>query len=260
MDSRARPVLFLSLLAALSIPFFVLGAVTGGLSIGAMRLPSSAVMFVLPVAVAAALTWRDGGGAATAGLLRRAVDRPAARPRWYVVAALLIPAIAVLSYLPLRWSGQVDAALPLSPTAAPAILVMYLLAATCEELGWTAYATDPLQRRFGPAATGIGLGAYWALWHLIPLLQAGHPAQWIAGWFLGTVAARVLIVWLHNNTGHGVSAAILLHAMLNVTEAYTPDLDKPITMITTGVLTTVVAVAVIASQRTNRTDSAQLPR
>ncbi|MGW4772392.1 CPBP family glutamic-type intramembrane protease [Nocardia sp. NPDC004278] len=258
VNARDRPVLFLSLLTALSVPFFVLGAVTGGLQIGAMRLPSSAFMFVLPIIVAAVLTWRHSGGAATVTILRRAVDRPAAQLRWYVLAALLIPVIAVVSHLLLRWSGQVDAVLPLSLTAAPVVIVMYTLAATCEELGWTAYATDPLQQRFGPTATGIGLGLYGALWHLIPLLQAGHPATWLAGWFLGTVAARVLIVWLHNQTGHGVSAAILLHTMVNVTEAYTPGLDKSISMITTGILTTAVAVAVIARPRALQKDSAQL--
>ncbi|MVU83785.1 CPBP family intramembrane metalloprotease [Nocardia sp. ET3-3] len=246
MGIRGRPMLFLGVVTALSIPFFVLGAVTGGLRVGAMRLPSSAFMFVLPVLVAVALTWRADGRAAAVTLLSRVVDRPAAKPSRYVLAALLIPAIGVLSYLLPRWSGRVDGALPLSPAAAPAVIVAYLLAATCEELGWTGYATDPLRQRFGLAATGIGLGVYWALWHLIPLLQAGHPAAWLAGWFLTTVAARVLIVWLHDHTGNGVSAAILLHAAVNTTESYTPGLDLPITMITIGILTAAAAAAALA--------------
>ncbi|MEV4130528.1 hypothetical protein [Nocardia sp. NPDC049707] len=62
-----------------------------------MSLPSSAVMFMLPVVVAVALTWRDGGGVAAVALVRRAVDRPAAGPRWYVLAVLLIPVIAALN-------------------------------------------------------------------------------------------------------------------------------------------------------------------
>lgn len=34
---------------------------------------------------------------------------------------------------------------------------------------------------------------------------------------LGTIAARVIIVWLYNNTGRSVLAAALFHATQNVT-------------------------------------------
>ena len=149
-----------------------------------------------------------------------------------------------------RWTGQVSTALPLSLVAAPIVCVVFAFSATCEELGWTGYATDPLQQRFGELATGLGLGGYWALWHLIPLLQAGHPLWWIVGGFCGTVAARVLIVTLHNRTGHGVSAAIVLHTMLNVTSAYTPGLDQAVSTIITGVLTAAAAIVLLLGTRT----------
>lgn len=31
-------------------------------------------------------------------------------------------------------------------------------------------------------------------WHIVPLVQAHRSPAWIAGWCLGTVASRVLIV------------------------------------------------------------------
>ncbi|MFR9768737.1 CPBP family intramembrane glutamic endopeptidase [Nocardia sp. SC052] len=252
MDKPSRPLLFLGIVAALSIPFFVLAVVRpGGIRVGAMQLPVSTVIFVLPVVVAAALTWRRGGSDLVA-LLRRSVDGPAASLRWYALAVLLFPTLAVASHLLLRWAGQVGSALPLSLAAAPAVIAMFGLAATCEELGWTGYATDPLQKRFGSTAAAVGLGLYWASWHLVGWLQAGHPKGWIAGWFAVTIAARVLIVWLHNNTGHGVTGAILSHAALNVSAAYTPDLSESITTVTTGVLTCVVAVAVVVWPRVLR--------
>ncbi|MEV4127765.1 type II CAAX endopeptidase family protein [Nocardia sp. NPDC049707] len=245
MSAERRPLVFLGLVAVSSIPLFVLGAVAGGMRVGAMYLPPSAVMFVVPVIVATALTRWHSGGAAAAGLLKRAVDRPAAPLRWYALAVLLVSVIAVVSTAWARWAEQPAAALPLSLTAVPVLLVVSAIAATCEELGWTAYATEPLQQRFGMLRTGLGLGVYWAAWHLIPLLQAGHPATWIAGWFLGTVALRVLIVWLHVRTGYGVSAAILMHTMVNVIAVYTPGYDRPISTITTGVVTAAVAAAVV---------------
>ncbi|QLY30181.1 CPBP family intramembrane glutamic endopeptidase [Nocardia huaxiensis] len=245
-EPRARPLLFLTLVAALSIPLYVLGALSGGLRIGGLTLPSSAAILLLPSAVAVGLTWRDSGGAAVSALLRRVVDRPRAAMRWYLSAVLLMPAIGSVSYLLLRWTGQVESGLPLALLAAPAVIVVFLLASASEELGWTAYATDPLQRRFGALATGLGLGCYWAAWHLVGWSQAGHSAAWIAGWALVTIAARVLIVWLHNRTGHGVTTAILLHATLNIVSAYMPDLDKPVTTITIGVVTAVVATVTLA--------------
>lgn len=50
----------------------------------------------------------------------------------------------------------------------------------------------------------------------MPLIQAHRQAAWIAWWCLYAVSARVLIVWLYNNTGKSVFAAALFHAMLNL--------------------------------------------
>ena len=41
--------------------------------------------------------------------------------------------------------------------------------------------------------------------------------DFIAWWSLGTVAYRVIITWLYNNTGKSVFVAVLFHAMINVT-------------------------------------------
>ena len=39
---------------------------------------------------------------------------------------------------------------------------------------------------------------------------------WIAWWTIGIVAARVIMVWLLNNTGKSVFAMVLFHMTLNV--------------------------------------------
>lgn len=241
-DGR-RPIVFLVLVSALSLPFFLLGALFGSVQVGAMKLPASAVMFVLPVVAAALLVHRAAGWAGVVRLLRRVVDRPAAQARWYAVAVLIPVGVAVAAHLIARATGQVGSALPLSLVAVPVLVLAAVVAASCEELGWTAYATDPLQQRWGAAVTGLLLGIFWGIWHLIPLLQAGHSGPWLLGWFAGTVAARVIIVYLHNATNGGGSTAIVLHAMLNVTAALTPDYDNAISPILAGALTVVIAVA-----------------
>src|SRR3954471_21964806 len=72
-----------------------------------------------------------------------------------------------------------------------------------------------MQQRRTALQVGLVLGVAWALWHVIPLVQAHRPAAWIAWWSLGTVASRVIIVWLYNNAGRSVPAAALYHAVTN---------------------------------------------
>jgi hypothetical protein len=50
----------------------------------------------------------------------------------------------------------------------------------------------------------------------VPLLLIHRSPTWIAWWCLYAVAARILTVWLYNNTGKSVFAAALFHATLNL--------------------------------------------
>lgn len=210
-----------------------------------MRLPASAAMVVVPGVVAAGLCLRAGGRGAVASLLRRLVDRPRAPWRWYALAAGVFPAAALLAQTVAGMVTGAPKALPLPLIAAPVVAAVFVLAAVCEELGWTAYATGPLLDRAGVIETGAVLGVFWAVWHLIPLVQAGHPLSWMVGWFVTTVAARMIIVTGYDRTG-AVGTAIIAHAALNLAEAYTPAPDAPVTMAVLAVVTGAVAIAVLA--------------
>lgn len=88
------------------------------------------------------------------------------------------------------------------------------IAAEGEELGWSGYAIDRMQDRWGAFPASTLLGLVWAIWHIVPLVQVHRSPVWIAWWCLGTVAARVLIVWLYNNTGKCVFGAAVFHTMI----------------------------------------------
>lgn len=68
-------------------------------------------------------------------------------------------------------------------------------------------------RAAGQHRFGIGL----AVCHYVALVQAHRSVAWIAWWSLGTVALRVILVWIYNNTGKSVFAVALFHMMINVT-------------------------------------------
>jgi hypothetical protein len=48
------------------------------------------------------------------------------------------------------------------------------------------------------------------------LLQAGRSAGWIAWWTLGTVAMRLVMVWIYTGIGSGLGAVVIFHAMTNL--------------------------------------------
>lgn len=70
-SARRSPLAFALLVAALSLPFWLAGALTGWQPVEG--LPSSSFMFLYPVA-AAILTYRERGRAGVVALLKRAFD------------------------------------------------------------------------------------------------------------------------------------------------------------------------------------------
>ncbi|MFJ2894122.1 CPBP family intramembrane glutamic endopeptidase [Streptomyces sp. NPDC087218] len=249
---RRTPLVFFALVTVASVPFWALAALVDSTGRAPIGLPVSALMFVCPVAVASVLIHRREGRAGVVRLLKRAADfSRAPRKGRYVAAVVLMPAIAVTAWLiaGLPGAGTGDSSLPLA--AVPVLAVLFLIAAAAEELGWTAYATDPMLRRWGAVNTGVLLGVFWGAWHLVPLIQAHHGAVWIVGWFATTVAVRVVMVLLHLSTGRSVLSVICVHASLNVCAAMTPGYGLDRMSLITGGLTvlTAVLVAVLVAGR-----------
>lgn len=107
------------------------------------------------------------------------------------------------------------------------------------------YAADPMQARWSALTTSILLGAVWAIWHVVPDIQAHQTWAWIAGQRFYSVALRILIVWLYNNTGKSVFAAIVFHDMDNVSVySLFPDPGSHYDPAITGALTAIAAVIV----------------
>jgi membrane protease YdiL (CAAX protease family) len=156
-----------------------------------------------------------------------------------------MPAVAVLSYGLMRLIGL--------PLPAPQFPILFALgfflvafvAALGEELGWSGYVIDPMQDRWNALTAAALLGAVWAIWHWVPLVQAHRSPTWIAWWSLGTVAQRVLIVWLYNNAGKSVFAAALFHAASNVSWQVFPNYGSHWDPRMDGLITAFVAAIVV---------------
>lgn len=243
-SSRRSPVNYFVLTFALSIPFWIAGALTNIQLLPGI--PLSALGLLCMLGAASILVYRQDGPLGVKELLKRAFDFKRIRSAiWYLPTFLLMPVIFLLSFSTQRLMG-VPVPAPQFSLAAPFVLfLVFFTAASCEELGWSGYAIDPLQERYGALGASLLLGAVWALWHLIPLLSAQRSLVWIAWWALGTLALRVIITWLYNNTGQSVFIAILFHTMFNLTWQLFPIAGSYYDPRVTSLIMTAAAVFVV---------------
>lgn len=239
------PARLIVLTFALSVPFWLAGSVLGRLS---QNLPVSALMACCPVLAAMTLVRREGRGAVTRLLRRVAGWRAAPHPGWYALALVLPLGVMAASYAVMVLLGRSLPEPRIAPIEVPPLFAVFLLAAACEEAGWTAYATDPLRARRSVPVTGLILGATWAVWHLVPYAQAGHAPSWIAGQCLFTVALRVVIVWVYER-GASVLAAVVCHASSNVGWSLFPDHGSHYDPVVAGGVATAVALLLLAARR-----------
>jgi len=215
--SRSKsPLTFFLMVFALSLPFWLAGALATLQPLPGIPLTALIIVFC-PATAAIFLVHRESKTAGVRKLLKRSFDFKRIKEKiWCLPIVLLVPGVAILQFGLIRWMGV---SLPIPQIPALKTLGIFLamfIAAQGEELGWSGYAIDPMQDRWGAFLAGILLGLVWAIWHIVPLVQVHRSPVWIAWWCLGTVAARVLIVWLYNNTGKSVFGAAVFHTMINV--------------------------------------------
>ena len=161
---------------------------------------------------------------ASENLLKRVFDYQRIPHRaWVGVIVLLMPLLMALTYglMVLTGNGIDSPQVPLLEI--PLMFVLFFLAATAEELGWQAYAYPRLRTRWNALYTSILLGIVWALWHIIPYFQADNSVHWVVWQCIASVGLRVLIVWIFINTHHSLFAAIVFHAMINVSNFLFPN-------------------------------------
>jgi membrane protease YdiL (CAAX protease family) len=217
IHSRAGPqssLPFFLLVFALSVPFWAIGAVIDFQPMPG--LPIAALTFVCPAVAALILTYRERRTAGVVALLRRLIDGGRIPRLWYFPIVLLMPGVTAASFVVLRWTGVAVPTPQIAVLPAMGLFLAFMVGALSEELGWTAFALDRLQTRWGMLQSGLLLGGVWAVWHWVALTQAHRSPAWIAWWSLGTVSARIIMVWLYNRTGRSVFGVVVLHAVSNV--------------------------------------------
>lgn len=247
-SERRSPLTFFLLVFLFSIPIWVIGPMAEQFLPGETPtdLPISSLMVCCPIIAAVTLVWRDEGSGGAKALLRRAFDcKRIKRRHWYVPILFLWPTMMVLEYGLIKLIGVPlpDPQLPV--LTLPVSFAVFFVAALGEEVGWQGYVIDPLQDRWNALTASIIVGLVWAIWHVVPFIQMDRTPTWIAWQGTNLVVARLLSVWIYNNTGKSVFAAILFHALYNVTTVLLPSYGWQYNPLVALIVTAVAAAMII---------------
>lgn len=231
-------------------------------------------MFVIlasPVATAIAgllMTGLTAGRAGYRELLAR-LFRWRVQARWYGVALLSAPLVAIMTTVLLTLSLRSPEVLPaIFTTADPVGLLLPgiaggLLVGVCEELGWTGFVIPRLRLRYGVLATGLLHGVVWGAWHAPAFSRSDSfagalpLALLLLQLFSWLPAYRVLMVWVYDRTG-SLLVAMLMHVSLVATTMILPppvmsDLQT-LTSILVSAATWWLLVAVVAVAKRRQTE------
>lgn len=181
-----------------------------------------------PLVAGVTLAVLTGGKSRLRGLWVRLVDVRRIGLRWLIVILAFWPAFDLLMAGAARLLGVSQRPIDVvwSILSAPGQLVFMLLLSfvfpAVEEIGLRGYWTDALQRRFNPTISGIINGCAWAAWHTPFVWFPGYyanttfnPELW--WWLPSIILDTLLIVWVYNETNRSILAAVLFHAMMNLT-------------------------------------------
>lgn len=107
------------------------------------------------------------------------------------------------------------------------LLLMTLIFAAGEEIGWRGYALPTLLKHgFHPLYAALLLGIPWALLHLplvLPgMLSAGTPPL---SQFLVMMALSLMLTWIYLSGENSLSTAVLLHGGQNIFVIFNNGLD-----------------------------------
>lgn len=213
LNKRHSPAFFL-LVFAMSLPFWVISVGSGKSELPDNISVTDIGATLTPLIAACLLVYLENGQQGLKQFFARILDyKRVQSKRWLVTAILLLPALYVVTYTAMKLAAlPVPGHLDLSPALLGA-LAMFTIAATVEELGYSAYATDALQERFSALSTALIVGVPWALWHLPSMIQMDQSMKLIAWGLLATIAFRVITVWIYNNTNYSLFAVIVVHAV-----------------------------------------------
>ncbi len=223
------PWLYLILAYALAWLFWIPVALTGQDYQSSPILLLAVMLGVFGPGIAGiVMTYREQGRAGGRDFWRRLFDFRRIGPGWYALILLLMPGLGILSVLVHSWIGGKPPTFDFlrqavsQPFGVAVFVILYLLQAGLEELGWRGYMLDRAQAIWKPVTASLVVGICHAFWHL-PLFWVSGTNQIKMGFgfdfglFIVTVlATSILFTWCYNSNQRSTLAVILFHTVGNL--------------------------------------------
>ena len=176
---------------------------------------------LMPGISAIVLTASVEGGKSLGAMLRRLFIGNVGI-RYWLAAVLLYPALLGVTALVYAWVGATPPIGMPQPTASGLVsnIVILLVAAAGEEVGWRGLALPSLQRKRSPLVSSLILGLLWATWQLpFWMLQdtyASYRLWYLALNYLYVVPLTLFITWLFNRTRSSILMAVVFSFAFNI--------------------------------------------
>ncbi len=143
------PLKFFLLVLFLSIPFWILGAMAPDTTkILPIPLPIRALMTFCPLIAAAILDYKKQKMQGVKQLLKLSFDfKKIKNKKWYIPVVFFMPLIAIFSYWCMKMTVGILPESPIKPLTVLIFFVAFFIGAFGEEIGWSGYVIEPLQKR-----------------------------------------------------------------------------------------------------------------
>jgi membrane protease YdiL (CAAX protease family) len=174
------------------------------------------------------LTYRELGKEGGRDFWRRVLDFRRISLKWYALVLLLYPALHLIAIAINAWLGGnppqfafIREALAM-PAGIPLVVILYLLQAGLEELGWRGYMLDRLQAIWKPLTASLVLGVVHAFWHLPLFFVVGtNQSRYLSVFdfslfIVFVLAGSIYSTWCYNDNHRSTLAVILLHTVANL--------------------------------------------
>jgi len=209
-----------------------------------------------PFLVSLVMIFRSGHREIKADYISRLIDPRRIRLETLPTFLFLMPLSVVVSILISIPFGESMAQFQLAEgfsfsSGFVPVLLLLMLAATFEELGWRGYAFDSLESRYNFFVASLVFSLLWSFWHF-PLVFVKNSYQyeifaanpWFGlNFFVSIIPMGIIISWLCVKNGKSVLAAILFHFIINISQE-AMEITQVTKCIQTGVLFLVAAVIV----------------
>ncbi|WP_445475286.1 MmRce1 family CPBP family CAAX prenyl protease [Methanococcoides methylutens] len=213
-----------------------------------------------PFLISLVMIFRSGNADLKKDFVNRLINLRLIQPKVLPVFILIMPLSVLVSiFISLLFGGsmsqfQFAEGFSFSTGFVP-VLLLLLLAAGFEELGWRGYAFDSLQSRHTYFKASLIFSILWSLWHF-PLIfvnnsyqyEIFHESVWYGvNFFVSIIPMGMIISWICIKNRKSIIAAIVFHFIVNMSQEIL-DISQTTKCIETVVLI-IVAAAIIAYDR-----------